>query len=104
AGGPAARLSGRGRVPRGALSQVRALRPGLIAVTALAVAGGSAAAWWAWRAERPRAGEALAIEWRPAASLAAGVTAREGRARKNPGWRVVEIGIDLTRAELRVAR
>jgi hypothetical protein len=50
---------------------------------------------------RARGAPAL-LTWGGASELGAGVTVREGRSPDAPNWRLVDVAIDLARAELRV--
>ena len=75
----------------------------IAALGAILVVG--AAVWvWMWRARARGAQGELRVEWRPPATLGAGVTAREGRVARPVPWRLVDISVDLALAELRVAR
>lgn len=46
----------------------------------------------------------LSVEWRPALALAPGVSVRAGKLAGAPAWRVVDLALDPSRAQLRVAR
>jgi hypothetical protein len=75
------------------------IRSQLVVVLAVLAVLAGAAAWVV--VPRLRDSSSLTIEWRPSVALAPGVSAREGRSERWGAWRMVDVSVDLARAELR---
>ena len=79
----------------------RVRRIGMALLLTVLIACGAATALYLLRHSGPEG--QLRIEWAPAISLGPGVGVREGKLPSAPDWRVVDLALDPSKVELRVA-
>lgn len=73
-------------------------------LTLVALLGLAGAVYGTWVIRRGPDAAGLRAEWEPASSLAPGVSVRAGKLSGAPSWRLIDLSLDPSRAELRVAR